>query len=361
METIKRLFLGLLAVAVDMFNSVPGNSAWGLGIGLRGDQIKMYVKDMYKMEREGRKELPTMHDKVFKVLLGATGAGTREDQTLGAGRLRRHETENESIRFKSPVAGWSFYARYWMYTDGMFFSKEAHDDTTKLGNIVKDIAKTWGRMVRVEEEELGSAIFNDGGDLAGSWPFNGTHAGGQTDPSGNLMYDSEPLFNLTGNTRSTKGGGTYYNSVASLALTADNLETVYNLHTTTNNRTERDVRIENPADTLLVQSGAERFKADRILDTSRGLPGTQLNDKNVYYNLLTPMDWSYLTDGAGTYPAFYVMKRQSDALQFHKRQMPEIRFFRDEKDLGYYTSINMRMGTLLKDFRPVSRGGGTAV
>jgi hypothetical protein len=290
---------------------------------------------------------------------GVTGAGDRVDQVLGAGRLRRHEAENEPIRFKSPVAGWSYYTKYWMFTDGMYFSKEAHDDTVKLGNIVKDLAKTWGRMVRVEEEEMGALVFNAGGDLLGEWIFDGTHVG-QTDSSGDLMYDSKPLFNLTGNTRSTKGGGTYYNSVASLELTPSNLETIYNLHTTTNNRDERDIRCENPCDTLLVQSGAERFKADRILETTQGLPNSQLNDKNVYYNLLTPMDWNYLTDGAGTYPAFYVGKRQSDKFQFHKRQMPEIRFFRDEKDLGYYTSINMRMGVLLMDWRVWTRGGGTA-
>ena len=81
-------------------------------------------------------------------------------------------------------------------------------------------------------------MFNNGGALSGDWVLNGTHTN-NTDSSGNLMYDSKPLFNLTGNTRSTKSGGTYYNSVASLSLTPANFETVYNLHTATNNRDER--------------------------------------------------------------------------------------------------------------------------
>lgn len=364
MKKIKQFLKDILALAVDFFNAIPGNSniTFGFGVGLTGDQVKLYVKDAYKMEREGRMELPTMHDKIFKVEASVEGNGDRVDQVLTAGRLRRHEAENETIRFKSPTAGWSWYVKYWLYSDGMFFSKEANDDTRKLGNIVKDLAKTWGKMVRVEEEELGADVFNDGGALAGHYILNGSHAG-QTDPSGNLMYDSKPTFTLAGNARATKGGGTYVNSVANLTLSVDNLETVYNLHTTTNNRDERDVRVENPCDTLLVQSGAERFKADKILTTNgqnNSLPGSQLNDKNVYYNLLQPMDWQYLDDGAGTYPAFYVGKRQSDSWQFRKRQRPEIRFFRDEKDLGYYTSINMRMGILLKDWRTWTRGGGTS-
>lgn len=362
MKHLKAFFLALLAVAVDLFSEFSvkfgGFSPFGLSIGLRGDQVKLYVKDMYKAEREGYKECPTRYDQVFKVVRGVSGAGTREDQFLGAGSLTRHEVENQKIRFKSPVPGWSYYSRYWMFSDGLFFSKEAVDDTVKLGNLLKELAKTWGRSVRVQKETLAARVFNKGGETAGDWVFNGTHTG-QTDASGNLLYDSKPLFNLTGNTRSTKGGGTYYNSVANLTLTPESFEAVYNLATVTNAKDERDREIEIMVDTLLVRSGAERFKAERILETTTGMPNGQLNDKNVYYGIVKPMDWRYLNDGT-SYPAFYVGKKQSDSFQFHERQMPEIRFFVDEHDLSKYASINLRFGTLLKDFRTWNRGGGTS-
>lgn len=357
---IKFLALSFLAVAVDMFNSIPGNASltFGLSIGLRGDQIKLYIKDMYKAEREGYKECPTKYDQVYKVVSGVSGAGDRNDQFLGAGALTRHTAENQKIRFKAPVAGWSFYSRYWMFSDGLFFSKEAVDDTQKLGNLVKDLAKTWGRSVRVEKETMAARAFNNGGTLAGDWVFNGTHSG-QTDPSGDLLYDSKPLFTLSGNNRTTKGGGTYYNSIANITLTPDNFESVYNLATVTNAVDERDRVVENPVDTLLTRCGAESFKAKKILETVGGMPGGQLNDKNVYYGLVQHLDWRYLNDGT-TYPAFYAMKKQSDDIQFHERQMPEIRFFQDEYDLSKYASINLRFGTMFKNFRPVARGGGTS-
>jgi len=327
--------------------------------GLRADQQALYLQDMYKAERESYLESPTKYDKVFKVVTAKAAAGDKSTQILGAGALTRHTAENQDVNFKSPVEGWSFYAKYHTFSDGINLTKEAVEDTTKLGNLLKDLAGTWGTSVRVEKETMGSDVFNRGGDLLGEWVFNGSHTG-QADPSGDMIYDSEPLFNLTGNTRSTKDGGTYYNSIAALTLSAANFETLYNLITTTNNRDERDRRITLKPDTLLTQSGAECFKADRIINSTNGMPGGQLNDLNPYYKKVGLMDWDYLSDGAGTYPAFYLGNKSHKDFQFHERQMPEIRFFRDETNLGYKASINVRFGVMIKNWRVWHRGGGTA-
>jgi len=327
--------------------------------GLTGDQLALYVKDMYLAEREGYQEVETKYDKIFKVKNNVSGAGDKVTQILGAGALTRHTTEGQDVNFKSPIQGWEFLVKYHTYTDGIALTKEAVEDTVKLGNLLKELAATWGKQVRLAKEELAARVFNEGGNLLGDFVFNGTHTG-NTDSSGNMMYDSEPLFNLTGNTRSSKGGGTYYNSIASLTVTPANFETVYNLHTATNNRDERDRIVRNPADTLLVYPGADRFKAERIVDTAgenRSFPGGSLNDKNVYYKIVSVIDWDYLDT---TEAAFYVGKRQHDGFQFHERQMSEIRFFRDEKNLGYKVSINIRIGILLKNFRAWTRGGGTS-
>jgi hypothetical protein len=322
--------------------------------GLRGDQLALYTKDMYKAEREGYQEIPTRHQEIFKVVTGVKGAGDKHTQILGAGDLTRHTVEGQDINFKSPVQGWEFLVKYWTYSDGIALTKEAVEDTVKLGNLLKDLANTWGTSRRVSEEEMGATVFNRGGDLLGEWVFNGTHTN-NTDSSGDLLYDSEPLFNVSGNTRSTKGGGTYYNSFSTGALTPSNFETLYNRMTTAINRDERDRRIMNPMDTLLVESGAERFKAERIVDTSKGYPNSQLNDLNPYYKIVSVIDWAYLDDSQ----AFYVGKRQHKDFQFHKRQAPEVRFFRDEKNLGYKASINLRMGILIKNFRCWGKSGGT--
>lgn len=327
--------------------------------GVRGDQVSLYLQDMYKAQRETYMEADTMFDKIFKVVTAKKAAGDKNTQILGAGALKRHTAENQNVEYKTPVEGWSFYSKYHMFSDGIALSKEAVEDTTKLGNLLNELAATWGRSVRIEKETFAARHFNNGGALSGDYVLNGSHTG-QTDPSGDLLYDSKPLFNLSGNTRATKGGGTYYNAISvSTQLTPGNFETVYNLHTATNNRDERDRVVKNTADTLLVRTGAEHFKADIIVGTTQGMPGGQLNDKNVYYKLVTAMGWDYLSDGT-TYPAYYVGKRQHPDFQWHDRQVPEIRFFRDEDNLGYKASINVRWGSMIKNFRCWSRAGGTS-
>jgi hypothetical protein len=323
--------------------------------GLRADQVALYLKDMYKAEREGYTEVETKHDKIFKVVNNVNGAGDKITQILGQGKLTRHTVEGQKIVFKSPVQGWEFYVKYHTFSDGIALSKEAVEDTVKLGNLLKDLANSWGVQVRICKEETGARVFNEGGNLTGDWVFNGSHTG-QTAPYGDLLYDNKPMFNLTGNKRSTKGGGTYYNAVASLTLSPANFETLYNLHTATNNRDERDNIVKNPADTLLVRPGANRFVADIIMGTEKGMPGGQLNDINPYYKLCSVIDWDYLESAEGN---FYIGKRQSNDFQFRERQQSEIRFFRDENNLGYNASINIRIGILIKNFRTWSRGGGT--
>lgn len=323
--------------------------------GITNDQVAIYMKDMYKAEREGYKEMPTKYNEIFKVVSGVTGAGDKMTQMLGAGRLTRHLTEDQKINFKSPVQGWEFLVKYWTFSDGLAFTKTAVDDTTKLGNLIKDLAKTWGRMVRIEKEEWAARVFNEGGNLTGDVVFNGSHIG-NTAANGNLLYDGFPLFNLTGNARSSKGGGTYYNSVAALTVTPSDFETLYVLHTSTNNRDERDNVVQNPCDTILVRPGAQRFQADRLVGTEK-YPNSQLNDINPYYKLVSVIDWDYLEAAEA---AFFVGKRQSDDFQFHERQDSEVRFWRTEDDLGYKASINVRFGILIKNWRVWSRGGGTS-
>ena len=322
--------------------------------GVKGDQLTLYIKDMYKAERESYKEVATVHDKVFKVVNNVNGAGDKVTQILGLGRLERHLVEGQDIKYKSPIQGWDFLVRYWTYSDGLSLTKEAVEDTVKLGNLLKELANTWGTSVRIAEEDMASTVFNRGGDLLGEWIFNGTHTG-NTATYGDMLYDNKPLFCLTGNKWTTKGGGTYYNSVAGLTLTPANFETLYNLHVATNNRNERDEIITNPADTLLTRVGADSLAAERLLGSEK-LPGTQLNDNNPYYKILTPLSWDYLTLAEA---AFFVGKRQSDKMQFHKRQLPEITMFRDNNNKGYKASIDIRQGILIKG-RVWSRGGGTS-
>jgi len=331
--------------------------------GLRGDQVDAYRKDMYKFEREGVLEEEVMYNKVYKVITGKKvfGAGTKDTQQLSAGPLERHTAEGQNIVFKSPVQGWTTYAKYHTYSDGLTFSPEAIEDTIKLGNMLNDLAGTWGVEERVSKETLASRAFNNGGALSGDFVFNGSFIG-ETDPSGDLLYDSEPLFNLTGNTRSTKGGATYYNSVAAAYpasgdLLPSHIKTLYVLMTSVNNRDEQDRVIRNRPNCFLTAPGNVAISAWEIFN-SKAKAVSDLNDANYWQSKFpNVMEWDYLTDSA-----VYMGKAQAEAVQWHERLSPQIRFFRHEDTAGYKASIRLRFGPYFKfgAWRCWVRGGGTS-
>lgn len=315
----------------------------------------LYQKDMYKASFEVIDKTSVVHSELYTMVRNVKGGGDKNSQHLGMGALDRHLVEGQDIDFEAPPEGWSYYVKYWPFSKGLTLTFEAVQDTMKLGNYLKAVAATWTESEIDCKEDFAALPFNHGGDLLGHWVLNGSWTG-NTDPSGNLMYDGKPLFNLTGNTRSTKGGGTYYNSVAGLTLSPSTFEQVYLLHTATNNRSELDRPKRNLVDTLLVDP-SDGFMAKRIVETppTQGLSGGQLNDKNIYYGLAKTIVWDYLTDGA-----FYVGKRQHRDWQFHERQAPLIDFFEDKNNKGYKASYYTRFGILLKSWNVFSRGGGSS-
>ena len=74
--------------------------------GIRPDQVALYKKDMYKAEREGLAQVTPKYPEIYSVMPTGTGAGDKDTQLLGAGRLERHTAEGQDINFKAPVQGW---------------------------------------------------------------------------------------------------------------------------------------------------------------------------------------------------------------------------------------------------------------
>lgn len=340
-----------------MFNLLKFVVGFAGSVGVSADQTNLYIKDMYKVAYDVREKKDAKYPMIYAVKSGetVTGAGTKETQLLGADELDLEVTEGSDINFVSPIQGWVFYGKYYTYKKGVKFSFQAVEDDVKLGDLVKKYAATWEDRAIVAKETLAATVFNNGRDLLGNAVFNGSHTG-NTDPSGNLVYDSKPLFNLTGNARTTKGGATYYNAVTGLTITPTNFETLYSLATATNNRDEQDIVRSNPIDTALTRPGSDAFSMQKILNTTRGLPGGQLNDVNPYYGLIdTHIAWDYLTVSG----AWYLGKRQDDGLQFHERMNPEFDFFVDPRNKTYNASVVTRFGVFVKDWRKWVCGGGT--
>lgn len=328
--------------------------------GLTNDEVARFKADLFKVERERPLDIKPSYPEIMKVVTGLKGAGDKYTQLLGPGRLTRHTVENQDINFKSPAQAWTSLVKYDRYSAGLVFSKEAVVDNMKLGNVLTDLAEQWVDYGLIAKEELCARYFNHGGDTSGDWLFLGTFLD-ETDSSGLLPYDSAPMFNLTGNKRTTKGGGTFYSSVASLTMNADDFETLYNLATATNNRGEENEVKRNPVNTILCLPGSDKFKAERIVNTTReaGLPGTQLNDLNPYYGIVDKIiDFDYLDSDGG----FFVGRRQDERIEFRERQSQETDFFRDHTNKSYKASVDMRFKIFVKPlaWRAWVRGGGNS-
>ena len=140
-------------------------------------------------------------------------------------------------------------------------------------------------MYGFTKETFAANFFNKGGLTSGASIFNNTITGIVTDPSGDLVYDGKPFFNLTGNQRSAKAHATtYYNGIAS-ALDSSNLQTLYTLMTSTNNRDEKG-DIVNITPNILLIPKALSFTAKSILESDRLISASSVSpDKNVTQNL----------------------------------------------------------------------------
>lgn len=315
---------------------------------------------MYGVARDAFQREAVIHPQVFKVVDGVTGGGDKFTQLLGPDRMKEHTTENEDIDFHSPVQGWQAWVKYRTFSDGVNFSKNAVEDNVKSGEIgktLKGYADKWGETYRNEQEIFGGKIFAFGGATSGNAIFENSW-GNETQSSTNLLPDGYPFFNLTGNTRTTKGGGTYYNAISSGDLTPANLRTLYVLVTDTNAYNEQDQRIINKPDTLMVGTADNYLTAKQMLNAEK-LPNSQLNDDNPYRGLLSPLFWPFLK-WAATDTAWYVGKAKSDLLQWHNRQKPVIEFFRRAENRGYRASVDARWGVMIKPgaWRVWGRTGG---
>lgn len=311
---------------------------------LTGDQLALYEKTMYGVARDAYKREEVVHPKIFKMVSEVDGGGDKFTQLLGSDRLKEHTTEDEDIDFHSPVQGWQAWVRYRNFSDGVNFTKNAVEDNVKNGEIgktLKSYADTWGDTIRNEKEIFGANVFTYGGYTSGNAIYQNSW-GSETQTYTNLLPDNKPFFNLTGNTRTTKGGGTYYNAISTGSITATTFRTLYTLVCDTNSYSEQDQRISNMPDTLMTKMGDDFLTGKTIME-SENLPGGQLNDKNPYRGMLTVVPWGFLT---GT--AWYIGKRQHDLLQWHDRQKPVIEFFRREENRGYRATVDVRWGVLIK-------------
>jgi hypothetical protein len=322
--------------------------------------IANHLKDMYKFAYTSEQKFDAQYGKIYKVNGKAEGLGDKFVQELGVNEFVMHDTEGQDIDYKSMKEGWSSYARYRTFSAGLVFTYESVKGAVKIKNMLDRASKLWGSEYARAKETYAARPFNEGGNLAGDVVFNGTHTG-NSDPSGNLLYDSKPLFNLTGNKSTTKGGGEYYNSDASAysagAITATHFATLYNLMTAVNNRDELDKPRMNKPNMVLCKPGADYNSIWTVLESDQ-LAGSPNNDKNPYKGRIpTILAWDYLNEAA-----WYIGKAQDDLVTFDECGGLEIDMFRKQENKSYCANAIGRFGVhfLPESRRNWVRGGGTS-
>ena len=312
-------------------------------MAFRSEFTNLMQDDMYAWFFESYNQLNPVYPQIFEVV-GSDSAYHKHTTGIGMGQLSERK-EGDEIIASNPLEGFTVYSKNRTFSDSYSLTAEFVKDTPKqkIANVMMELSKGWGQGLINSKEVTAAKVFNNGGLTAGHDIFNGSITGTITDPTGDLAYDGKPFFNLTGNARSSKSGSTYYNGHA-LNLSSDNLQTVYSLMTDTNNEDERGDKISLIPDTLLIPP-ALKFTAKNILQAEH-IVGSANNDINTSQDLLSPIQWQYLTD---TNAWFVGLKGKG--LKFMNRQPAEIDFYQNETNKKFYATIDARWGIEMNNWR----------
>lgn len=304
--------------------------------------VKGMIKDLYDYGLEAYDSLEEVWPQIYEEK--KVDGGYWQDTTVVNNGTWRKTTESEGYEENNPTEGYTVYGRVFTYTTAAAFSEDTVDDHQKIKDLVKAIAGDWGVGAKETREEFYARPFNEGGKTAGDWIFNGTpESKAITDTSGDLCYDGIEFFNLIGNKRASKGGGTYYNAF-SYVFDGDNLKTVLTYAQGTNNRRENDTRFNLKFNTLLVP--IDLGMASREVLNSTLVPYKTTNTSNVLQGVLNPIEWSYLTDT----DAWFVGTAKKGIVAL-KRQEPVFDFWQDKKTRCWWATGKMRIGFMMKNWR----------
>lgn len=314
-------------------------------MAFRSEFTELMTRDMYGWFQEAYDQLSPVYPQVFTVK-PLVGAYAQETAGIGLGQLSERSEGNDIVA-SNPLEGYTVIGKPRTFSDSFFLTMEFVEDATpeKMSNTMQGFAATWASGVINTKETFAAKFFNYGGYTSGRHDtFDNTITGVITDSSGDVIYTGKPFFALTANDHPAKDGSSYFNSLGALSLTVSNLQTAYNQMTNTNNYDERGEKISLKPDTLLIPP-ALRFTAQTILQSEK-TPGDANNSINTSQNLVTQLEWQYLTDTNG-----WFVGAKSKGLTFLERKAPVMDFYQDEKSKKFYATIDARFGGMVTNWR----------
>ena len=307
--------------------------------------LKGMVKDAYKYYFEKYEAVPTVYDQLFEI---EDSDAAYEQYTTAIGPQKLQKTAEGVVTPRQSAAeGFTVYCANYDYPSELAISNDALDDHQKVDNYLKAWAEGLGEVVRNKQESEHAALFNYGGFTAGHSAFDNSIPGILTPSYGNYAYDAKPFFNLTGNTRTAKHGGTYYNGVASLTLDGTGLQTLMKLISVTNSFNEAGIEITIMPNVLLCQFNSDTYyTAKRLLESSGDVAGAHSGIENIWKSSLRLVGWRFLTD----VDAWFVGVAKQ-GLKSLARMSPVIDYYEDKPIRSQVVRMQARWGRAPTNFR----------
>jgi len=311
----------------------------------RSSFIKAMVKDAYSYSLESYDKVEKVSTQIFDT---ETSDSAYEQYTsaIGPGAVTE-VVEGTSIPRQSAQEGYTVICANKKRATELPLTNEAIDDNQKIANFLKAWATGAGESFANAQETDHLNIFNKGGFTSGDSTFDNSIPGVVTPSYGNFTYDGKPFFALSGNNHPAKNGATYYNSIASLTLSGQNLETLLKLIAVTNAFNEAGLEISLHPDTLLVQYGsANYYKAKRILESIAEIDAVQSGVTNVWKGALTLVGSRFLTSA----DAYFVGKAKMGLKSLNRLPL-KIDYYEDQNSDSQIVRARARWGKAVSNFR----------
>ena len=202
---------------------------------------KGLVEDSYDFMIDAYDSTKGKVDEIYEVKSKSQGGYDQRTSWIAAGVLEQKTgADDMNVTYRRPSEGYTAYAVYRNFTDGVELNLTEVDDMpkNKAKDLINDHVKSWGVKMRLTEDKFGASLFKNGGLTAGHADFNAVY-GANSFVTNSLAYDSKPAFAAAGNTRTSKGGGTYFNALG-VGLNVTNLGALYDRVFVENAYDERD-------------------------------------------------------------------------------------------------------------------------
>jgi len=305
----------------------------------RSEFTESMKKNAYGWFWERYPETAPKYDQIFDVVQ-SDAAFEKFTSAIGLGDLLE-KPEGEDLQTTTPLESYTIVCKNRTFGALVRFSYETVQDAQKVENMLSDTVGSWGLSLPRTKEKFYAKFFNNGALTAGHDVFNNEITGVVDDATGDLIYDGKAWFSTS---HVSRGGTTYANYSATNALTHDNLKTTYTTYTSTNNRTESDERFDLTPDVIIIPP-ALKFTAQEILNSTL-IPDSQDNTTNVLAAIVTPLEWSYLTDADG-----WFLGKLKMGMMATDREDVSIDFYQDEVNKDYFATILTRYGGCISNWR----------